>query len=238
MIEYKTGDLLAEKADALVNAVNCVRKTWPENFRVYTVACRNAQVHPGRMFTFETCQLAPPRYIIDFPTKRHWRSSLRLEDIDAGLGTLVAEIRHLGDAAQEVRGEGAAFGADGLEFMAGAGHATPASAAGRRRPAGRPATQARWRRGPSPERRRAPARVPRAGPLPGPARRVRPRWIAPSGKERSTRPVNGSSRPGQVQRGVRRARWTVAGYTRWPVSRVADSRSERTVLHQPVDLIG
>ena len=107
MIEYKTGDLLAEKADALVNAVNCVgsmgagialqfRRAWPENFRAYTVACRNGQLQPGRMFTFETCQLAPPRYIINFPTKRHWRSSSRLEDIDAGLGALIVETRRLG----------------------------------------------------------------------------------------------------------------------------------------------
>ena len=107
VIEYKTGDLLAEKADALVNAVNCVgtmgagialqfRKAWPENFRAYTVACRNGQLQPGQMFTFETCQLAPPRYIINFPTKRHWRSSSRLEDINAGLGALVVEIRRLG----------------------------------------------------------------------------------------------------------------------------------------------
>ena len=107
VIEYKTGDLLAEKADALVNAVNCVgnigagialqfRKAWPENFRAYTLACRNGQLQPGRMFTFETRQLAPPRYIIDFPTKRHWRSSSRLEEIDAGLGALIVEIRRLG----------------------------------------------------------------------------------------------------------------------------------------------
>ena len=107
VIEYKTGDLLAEKADALVNAVNCVgnmgagialqfRKAWPENFRAYAAACRNGEVQPGRLFIFETRQLAPPRYIVNFPTKRHWRSSSRMEDIDAGLGALVAEIRRLG----------------------------------------------------------------------------------------------------------------------------------------------
>ena len=106
VIEYKTGDLLAEKADALVNAVNCVgnmgagialqfKKAWPENFRAYAAACRDGEVQPGRMFVFETRQLAPPRYIINFPTKRHWRSNSRLEDIDAGLGALAAEIRRL-----------------------------------------------------------------------------------------------------------------------------------------------
>ena len=106
MIEYKTGDLLAEEADALVNTVNCVghmgagialqfKKAWPENFRAYAAACRNGEVQPGRMFVFDTRQLAPPRYIINFPTKRHWRGRSRLEDIEAGLEALIAEVRRL-----------------------------------------------------------------------------------------------------------------------------------------------
>ena len=85
----------------------------------------------------------------------------------AGEGGMAVE-----EAAQEVRREEAAFGADGLEFLAGAGHVTPTSAAGCRRPAGPPEARARWRRGPSPARRLAPARAPRAGPRPAPARRV------------------------------------------------------------------
>ena len=87
MIESKTGDLPAEKADALVNTVNCVghmgagiarqfKKAWPENFRAYAAACRNGDVQPGRMFVFETRQLAPPRCIINFPTKRHCEAAL------------------------------------------------------------------------------------------------------------------------------------------------------------------
>ncbi|MHB8684483.1 MAG: type II toxin-antitoxin system antitoxin DNA ADP-ribosyl glycohydrolase DarG, partial [Dehalococcoidia bacterium] len=50
---------------------------------------------PGRMFVFDTGKLTSPRYIINFPTKRHWRGKTRLEDIDAGLEALVAEIRRL-----------------------------------------------------------------------------------------------------------------------------------------------
>ena len=106
MIEYKTGDLLAEEADALVNTVNCVghmgagialqfKKAWPENFRAYAAACRDGEVQPGRMLTYETNQLTPPRYIINFPTKRHWRGRSRLQDIDAGLVALAEEIRRL-----------------------------------------------------------------------------------------------------------------------------------------------
>ena len=62
------------------------------------------------MFVFETRQLAPPRYIINFPTKRHWRSGSRLEDIDAGLGALVAEIRRLGLDSVAVPPLGAGLG--------------------------------------------------------------------------------------------------------------------------------
>ncbi len=104
MIEYRSGDILKSEAEALVNTVNCVgvmgrgialqfKNAFPENFKAYAAACKRAQVQPGRMFVFETGQLTPPRYIINFPTKRHWRGKSRIEDIDAGLAALVAEIR-------------------------------------------------------------------------------------------------------------------------------------------------
>ncbi len=104
MIRVKTGDILAEDAEALVNTVNCVgvmgrgialqfKKAFPENFRAYAEACERGEVRPGRMFVFETHQLTNPRYIINFPTKRHWRGNSRIEDVQAGLKDLVAEIR-------------------------------------------------------------------------------------------------------------------------------------------------
>jgi O-acetyl-ADP-ribose deacetylase (regulator of RNase III) len=104
MIEFVRGDILKCGADALVNTVNCVgvmgrgialqfRNAYPENFNAYVAACRIDEVQPGRMFVFETGQLTPPRFIINFPTKRHWRGKSRLEDIDAGLVALVGVIR-------------------------------------------------------------------------------------------------------------------------------------------------
>ena len=104
MIQYKTGDVLTEDAEALVNTVNCVgvmgrgialqfKKAFPENFKAYAAACERNEVQPGRMFVFETGHVTNPRYIINFPTKRHWRGKSRLEDIDAGLKALVAEVR-------------------------------------------------------------------------------------------------------------------------------------------------
>ena len=107
MIRFKVGDILAEDAEALVNTVNCVgvmgrgialqfKKAFPGNFRAYADACKRGEVRPGRMFVFETGRLANPRYIVNFPTKRHWRGNSRIEDVHAGLQDLVTVINERG----------------------------------------------------------------------------------------------------------------------------------------------
>ncbi len=104
MTEIKKGDILSADVEALVNSVNCVgisgrgialqfRQAFPENFKAYQAACKRGEVQPGRMFVFDTGQLTNPRYIINFPTKRHWRGRSRLNDIEAGLEALVHEVR-------------------------------------------------------------------------------------------------------------------------------------------------
>ena len=104
MIEFKTGDILGEDAEALVNTVNCVgfmgrgialqfKRAYPENFKLYEAACRREEVEPGRMLVFETGKLTNPRYIINFPTKRHWRGKARMVDLEMGLDDLVRVIR-------------------------------------------------------------------------------------------------------------------------------------------------
>lgn len=104
MIEFKTGDILMEDVEALVNTVNCVgimgrgialqfKTAFPENFRVYAAACGREEVQPGRMFVYQTGRLSNPRYIINFPTKRHWRGKSRMADIESGLRALAQEIR-------------------------------------------------------------------------------------------------------------------------------------------------
>ncbi len=104
MIEFTTGDILECQADALINTVNCVgvmgrgialqfKNAYPANFKAYAVACERGEVVPGRMFFTETGRLTPPRFIINFPTKRHWRDKSRISDIEAGLRDLVEVIR-------------------------------------------------------------------------------------------------------------------------------------------------
>ncbi len=105
MIQFKTeGDILAEDAEVLVNTVNCVgvmgrgvalqfKKGFPENFKAYAAACKRKEVRPGQMFVFKTNQTTNPRYIFNFPTKRHWRGASRIEDIESGLSALAGEIK-------------------------------------------------------------------------------------------------------------------------------------------------
>lgn len=104
MIQYTKGDLLKADADALVNTINCVgvmgkgialqfKMAFPENFKQYYKACQNKNVHIGRMFI--TKQLFKPKYIINFPTKEHWKEKSKLEYISRGLIDLKEKIKDL-----------------------------------------------------------------------------------------------------------------------------------------------
>ncbi|MBI2423599.1 MAG: macro domain-containing protein [Candidatus Hydrogenedentes bacterium] len=107
MIRLMKGNLLTAEADALVNTVNCAgfmgkgialqfKQAFPENFREYAKACKAGEVQPGRMLVHDTGSMVNPRYVINFPTKRHWRGKSRIEDIESGLAALVGVVLRLG----------------------------------------------------------------------------------------------------------------------------------------------
>ena len=125
MIEYVSGNLLEADADALVNTVNCVgvmgkgialqfKQAYPDNYKVYRRACDRKELEPGKMLVVETGRFASPRYIINFPTKRHWRGNSQLEDVDSGLHALVAEIESRGIMSVAIPALGCGNG--GLEW--------------------------------------------------------------------------------------------------------------------------
>ena len=106
MIQPASGDILQAPAEALVNTVNCVgvmgrgialqfKTAFPENYKQYAKACKGQEVQPGRMFVTSTGLLEGPRFIINFPTKRHWRGRSRIEDIESGLADLAQVIAEL-----------------------------------------------------------------------------------------------------------------------------------------------
>jgi O-acetyl-ADP-ribose deacetylase (regulator of RNase III) len=104
MLQFTTGNLLEADAEALVNTVNCVgiagrgialqfREAFPENHVAYLRACKQGELQPGRMLIVKTGWLSNPKFIVNFPTKRHWKGKSRLEDIRFGLEALVLEVQ-------------------------------------------------------------------------------------------------------------------------------------------------
>lgn len=99
MITYQQGNLLESDADALVNTVNTVgvmgkgialmfKERFPENYRLYASACKLKEVRTGHMFVTAVHELDGPKWIINFPTKQHWRASSQLSWIHDGLADL------------------------------------------------------------------------------------------------------------------------------------------------------
>lgn len=105
-IELTRGDLLEQRVDAIVNTVNTVgvmgkgialqfKRKWPANAKAYEAACKRKEVLSGKMFVFDNGGLVEPKFIINFPTKRHWRQPSLMSDIDAGLVDLIVQVKRL-----------------------------------------------------------------------------------------------------------------------------------------------
>jgi O-acetyl-ADP-ribose deacetylase (regulator of RNase III) len=108
MITQSSGNLLDAAVDALVNTVNTVgvmgkgialqfRRAYPDMYREYTKAAKAGDIRLGRMHVWTNDEtLTGPRYVINFPTKSHWKAHSRLADIEAGLADLATVVQHLG----------------------------------------------------------------------------------------------------------------------------------------------
>lgn len=104
MVEYKKGDILKEETEAVVNTVNTkgvmgkgialqFKERFPENYKQYKKACEAGKVETGKVFVTESGLLLNPRYIINFPTKEHWKNPSKMEYIHEGLNDLVRIIK-------------------------------------------------------------------------------------------------------------------------------------------------
>lgn len=125
MIDINRGNLLTAEADALVNTVNTVRvmgkgiaaqfkRAYPANFAAYRAACQEGRVRFGEIFVFDSGRLGPRRYVINFPTKEHWRTRSCLTDIESGMADLVRVVGDLGLASVAVPALGCGNG--GLDW--------------------------------------------------------------------------------------------------------------------------
>jgi O-acetyl-ADP-ribose deacetylase (regulator of RNase III) len=119
MMQFVQGNLLEAEVDALVNTVNTVgvmgkgialmfKEAFPANFRFYEAACQRGDVRIGHMLVTEDSAFEGPKLIINFPTKKHWRQSSKLEWIREGLQDLrrVIRERHIRSIALPPLGAG------------------------------------------------------------------------------------------------------------------------------------
>lgn len=101
MLRFTSGNLLDSSAEALVNTVNTVgvmgkgialqfKQAFPHNYQVYRQACLNGFFQTGQLLVVaDTDLLLGERLIINFPTKRHWKSPSTYEYVETGLVALV-----------------------------------------------------------------------------------------------------------------------------------------------------
>lgn len=99
------GNLLEANVEAIVNAVNCVgvmgkgsalqfKQKFPADyFKTYKNACQNGGLRIGKVQVYSLDSEIKPRFIINFPTKNHWREKSRIEDIENGLESLIQSVK-------------------------------------------------------------------------------------------------------------------------------------------------
>jgi O-acetyl-ADP-ribose deacetylase (regulator of RNase III) len=120
------GNIIEADAQALVNTVNTVgvmgkgialqfKKAFPEIVESYEAACKAKTLQPGRMHVYDRGQMFNPRYIINFPTKRHWKGKSKIADIEAGLDALVEELKNRGITSVAIPPLGCGHG--GLDWV-------------------------------------------------------------------------------------------------------------------------
>ncbi|WP_122455762.1 type II toxin-antitoxin system antitoxin DNA ADP-ribosyl glycohydrolase DarG [Pseudomonas viridiflava] len=99
MIRFTQGNLLEADSEALVNTVNTVgvmgkgialmfKERFAENYRLYAAACKAGEVETGKVHVTAVNEMDGPRWIVNFPTKRHWRSPSQMAWITEGLHDL------------------------------------------------------------------------------------------------------------------------------------------------------
>lgn len=108
MIHTVQGDIFNAKTEAIVNPVNCVgvmgkglalafKQRYPDNYAAYRKACQTHELQIGRIFTYRLKGDGEGKlhYIINFPTKDHWRDASKVSYIEQGLDALARTIEEI-----------------------------------------------------------------------------------------------------------------------------------------------
>jgi len=105
MIKVLIGDMFQSNADFLVNTVNCegvmgkgvaleFKKKFPEMFKEYLTMCKSGEITPGKLTVHGG--MFDSKKVINFPTKKHWRSPTLVRDIESGLDFFLENYKKWG----------------------------------------------------------------------------------------------------------------------------------------------
>jgi O-acetyl-ADP-ribose deacetylase (regulator of RNase III) len=127
-IKFVTGDMFKIPAKVRVNTVNCVgvmgsgvalacKRRYPAMYKEYREKCKKGEIKPGSLFIWEDKRTH--EYIVNFPTKRHWRNPSQYDDIESGLVALKEFLHILGKIEVALPALGCGHG--GLDWVIVAG---------------------------------------------------------------------------------------------------------------------
>lgn len=102
-LTIQTGNIFTSTSQTLVNTVNCVgvmgagialecRLRWPAMHTRYVELCTQGRIQPGLLWIHK----AADRWILNFPTKEHWRLPSRERYLHLGLQKLATTWRDRG----------------------------------------------------------------------------------------------------------------------------------------------
>jgi O-acetyl-ADP-ribose deacetylase (regulator of RNase III) len=103
MILYVEGNLFNSPAQILVNTVNTVgvmgkgvalefKRLFPDMYKQYRLLCEQGRFEIGMLWLYKS----PNKWVLNFPTKKHWRNPSKLEYIEAGMKKFVDTYAEMG----------------------------------------------------------------------------------------------------------------------------------------------
>jgi O-acetyl-ADP-ribose deacetylase (regulator of RNase III) len=105
-LEYRQGSVLQSTLQTVTNTVNCVgvmgkglalefRKKFPAMFQRYKYYCETGHIQPGKLYLWKPSE-GDGQWVLNFPTKLHWRDPSKLEWVAAGLDKFLATYEDRG----------------------------------------------------------------------------------------------------------------------------------------------
>lgn len=103
-VKVVQGDMFKSSAQTLVNTINCVgamgkgialefKKRYPAMYDRYRQLCKDGLIQTGKLWLYKADD---GKWVLNFPTKQHWRNPSKVEYIEQGLDKFVKTYKEKG----------------------------------------------------------------------------------------------------------------------------------------------